>query len=670
MKIAFMDVFEQGNNAEEEITKRLQYCFEKQGHQFYVINRYGYVLSDGPDKGKHVENTDIDFFYTFNHFPNVPVLPDKCGIFFHWAPAGFLGIEQFGKYISNMYGFEDVFGGYESQSARMDALNAGFANPSMLPIGSSVPEGFSLPAKRMNDRKLFYVGINLEKKIGVQRFGNLLKYLDEKNAVNLYGPNNAFGIKGCWDGYKNYKGSIPFDGKSIIEEINKAGIVLALNSPIHHAIGTVSNRTYEAAAAGAVMISDDNPYVRHYFGDSVFYVDINQPEEKTTEQIIQILDWCNKNPEQAYQKALKSQEIFLKHLTLEKMANKAIERVKEIKQTKLQGETVDIVCHVQTIAQWQQLYGCIKTQTYRSLNLILLSPVEVYEQARNTSVFPLNWIDAATEKFPYVKALQLVKSPYFMFADQWTDMQGRHIAKTLHKLQTSDELFAYSGTYIKKYDPYGSFYYQSLNDKQIIPSFFCSFMASHGHDIERTLDCEDIFAKSAPIFKKEILSLVKTEELKQISRAVHYYLALLSIYKTGKEGLFTRILTSGYRLQENQTLFENVFPERKGYWENKKIYGTVILELYGIFCKYSKTFPACDEKYVHVSGPISSKIDNQDIDLENFISQLKKHPSFYQLMRFLSRGEKKNFPNKKERIFVYVEKHNIWKKTAQRLLKK
>lgn len=669
MKIAFMDVFEQGNNAEEEITKRLKYCFEKQGHQLYIINQYGYVLTDCADKGKHIENTDIDAFYTFNHFNNTPVLPDKCGVFFHWSPAGFVGIEQFGKYISNMYAFDDVFGGYESPVCRFDALNAGYSQPSMLHIGSSVPEGFSLPAKPMKERKLFYVGINLEKKIGTQRFGNLLKYLDEQNAVSLYGPNEVFGIKGCWDGYKNYKGPIPFDGKSIIQEISKAGIVLALNSPAHNAVGTVSNRTYEAAASGAVIISDDNPYVHKYFGDSVFYVDIHQPEEKTTQQIIKIIDWCNKNPEKAYQKALQAQQVFLKELTLDKMVKQAVSQLEKLQKEHTRGEGVDIICRVDDVAQWKQVYGSIKKQKYVPIRIILMAPEAVYQAAEKESSFPLVWVDISAGE-AWRKALDLVQSPFFMFADRWTDMQSRHIAKTIHKLQNSDELFAYSGTYLKKYDAYGSFYYKVLNDKKIVPSFFCSFMDSRGYYIEGTLACEDIFAQSAAIFKKEILQFVQPSQLQQITKAVHYYLALLSIYKTGKEGLFTNIITSGYRMLEKQTLYEDVFPERKGYWTNKKIQGTVILELYGIFCKYSKTFPACEVAYSRLSAPVEKREDANNLAISQFESQLKKHPLFYQLVRFLSKSEKKNCYSKGHRIYVYVEKHSTLKKIAKGLVKK
>ena len=65
MKIAFIDFFQQGNNAEEEITKRLKYCFEKQGDSFFIVDKFGFFIDSSEYKGKHVDETDIDFVYTF-----------------------------------------------------------------------------------------------------------------------------------------------------------------------------------------------------------------------------------------------------------------------------------------------------------------------------------------------------------------------------------------------------------------------------------------------------------------------------------------------------------------------------------------------------------------------------------------------------------------------------
>ena len=73
-----------------------------------------------------------------------------------------------------------------------------------------------------------YCGINWEKLTGKKgRFDELLKKLDENNLISIYGPEIFHGIR-PWEGYRNYKGEIPFDGISMIKEIAKCGIALVI----------------------------------------------------------------------------------------------------------------------------------------------------------------------------------------------------------------------------------------------------------------------------------------------------------------------------------------------------------------------------------------------------------------------------------------------------------
>ena len=68
----------------------------------------------------------------------------------------------------------------------------------------------SNPQLRMNT-KLMPCGINWEKLTGKKgRFDELLKKLDENNLISIYGPEIFHGIR-PWEGYRNYKGEIPFD---------------------------------------------------------------------------------------------------------------------------------------------------------------------------------------------------------------------------------------------------------------------------------------------------------------------------------------------------------------------------------------------------------------------------------------------------------------------------
>jgi hypothetical protein len=172
---------------------------------------------------------------------------------------------------------------------------------------------------RQARRKLFYAGINFERAIGSMRYGKLLKTLDEASLLDIYGPKKVYNRSNLWAGFRNYHGEIPFDGRSILKRIHEAGVCLALNSPMHNDAEVVTSRIYEGAAAGAVIISDDNTFVRTHFGNSVFYVQPNIDEVKASENILEILDWINQHPDEAYEMACRAQKVFLEELTLDTM---------------------------------------------------------------------------------------------------------------------------------------------------------------------------------------------------------------------------------------------------------------------------------------------------------------------------------------------------------------
>ena len=158
-------------------------------------------------------------------------------------------------------------------------------------------------------RRLMYCGINwerLDSKKG--RFSKLLKKLDDDDLVGIYGPEIFHGIR-PWAGYKNYKGSIPFDGVSMIDTISKSGIGLVISSDSHFKDEVVSNRLFETIAAGAVIISDCNPGVQKLLGESCLYIDTSDLDI-AYRQIKDHLSWIDKNPELASQMILKNQKLF------------------------------------------------------------------------------------------------------------------------------------------------------------------------------------------------------------------------------------------------------------------------------------------------------------------------------------------------------------------------
>jgi hypothetical protein len=166
--------------------------------------------------------------------------------------------------------------------------------------------------------KLFYIGINWERINGDRgRYHDLLTLLDEEGLIQIFGPEVFLGIK-PWEGYKSYSGEIPFDGKSVIEKINAAGICLALSSAAHQRSGIMSNRLFEGLAAGAVIIANRHPFIEKYFSDCVYYIDDTVGSTELASSVRALVMHIRSHVAEARERAVRGQQRFLKRFTLEK----------------------------------------------------------------------------------------------------------------------------------------------------------------------------------------------------------------------------------------------------------------------------------------------------------------------------------------------------------------
>ncbi len=156
-----------------------------------------------------------------------------------------------------------------------------------------------------------------------QRYIDLWTKLDQKSGFfYTYGHST-------WNNLcpNTYKGYVEGDGESFVRQINKHGICLVLHAEGHLAGGVPSGRIFEAAAAGAIIISDNHSYVREKFKDSVLYIDHTASDLYT--EITNHLDWIEENPDEANQKAIKAHEIFNSRLTLECQLNELHRNLRE-----------------------------------------------------------------------------------------------------------------------------------------------------------------------------------------------------------------------------------------------------------------------------------------------------------------------------------------------------
>lgn len=584
MKVAFYNIFGELKNAEQETLLRLEYCFKKQGHALIVFDRNGFVTSDGADKGKYVEDTNPDFMFTYNNLElAVSTFPDVFSVFFHWSPLGFVANFQTLLEIKAFNVYDMFAGTYETDVFKKVAN----ISTSEIPfIGSSVPVDFAISARKQIDRKLFYVGVNFERALIKMRYEDLFKSLDASNKIEIYGPKKVYGADNLWAGFKCYKGEIPFDGRSILEKINQAGVCLALNSPMHNDANAVSNRTYEAAAAGALIISDDNKFVRNYFKDSVFYINNNLSEEDASKKILEILDWANKNPTEAYEMAKKSSEIFKKELALDKMVEDTVSIVKQAKfntcDIAKQDDVIDVICFAYSQSDYDKICFEIDRQYYKKLNLIVLSDQNL--NVRKNDTFIKTNLEFKGRAF--WEAIPLFKGKYFMFVDVHSVMHQRHIYKNHDVLQNTGALFSYSGCYLKHKSGY-----MTLSSSPILRDEFLGFSQSYGADWHKQdlqlFLIETIFSRGCALFKKDILDFVDEDEISHISDSVHFYLACCSIIKATKLGRFSYTCTTGYNASSVEEVNEKVFSTRKFWHQNCRSAKTYIKEMNEAFFKYT-----------------------------------------------------------------------------------
>ena len=317
-------------NAESEVIRRMLVAAENVGIKFDVVSKEGFLLDSGFNKTEEsIHDGDYEFMITL-HYDDVKMW-DSFHYHTLWNPPLIsLQYSQYPNIIKNIISNDDFL--IYDDGGMSDHLQAMLIDtPRDLKGASSLTASFPATATmktNLDNPTLFYCGINWEKMIGAKpRHEGLFQLLDKLDNVKLYGPAST------WQGYKTYCGTIPFDGFSLIQEINKCGVVLALSSDFHYRAGAATNRVYEGCAAGAVVISDTNRFIKKYFGDSVLYIDFDKDHpEHMFDQIKKHLDWIKNNKDEALKLAKKSQQIFLEKFTFEKQLQDIIENHKNRKK--------------------------------------------------------------------------------------------------------------------------------------------------------------------------------------------------------------------------------------------------------------------------------------------------------------------------------------------------
>jgi phosphoglycerol transferase len=171
--------------------------------------------------------------------------------------------------------------------------------------------------------RLFYIGTRWE----TGRHGSLFEELSKVMPLDVYGPASRWAGVDC-----NYRGEIRPDGRSLLVKLRESGAALCIHSKEHRAWQLPTMRVFEAAAAGAVILADDIPFVREHFGDVILPVDADQPVEGMVEQVSEHVAWINAHPRQAAEMARQAHAIFCEKFCLERLFERLPEFVERVRQ--------------------------------------------------------------------------------------------------------------------------------------------------------------------------------------------------------------------------------------------------------------------------------------------------------------------------------------------------
>ncbi|MBU3071658.1 hypothetical protein KOI40_17655 [Aestuariicella sp. G3-2] len=377
------------DTAEDEVIQRLILASKKIDVEVIVINTSGELLDEPSRK---IGDEDVDFVIHL-HF-ETPKTYDAFSFVALWNPIDFYFEWGYRKYSSNLVTHDDFLScGSASSDDHIKRL--------CLPLGTHLEPDLHLfhslatpiLEPTLGEKKIFYVGINWERLgKGEGRHSNLLKALDETGQLEIYGPEVFQGIN-VWDGYKSFKGGLPFDGVSVIHAIHKAGITLALSSSAHVDAGLMSSRLFEGVAAGSVVIVDENEFARKNFAETLLYIKtIGESPESITSQVKMHLEWINSYPEEALKKARDAQNIFLEKFemasSLDKIYKKLPER-KKLLAEKYLNKTKDFKLVVFGFLNhfnkenFLHLVSGFEKQTYGNKKLELVVDTAEYEANKN-----------------------------------------------------------------------------------------------------------------------------------------------------------------------------------------------------------------------------------------------------------------------------------------------
>ncbi|MBE9178290.1 glycosyltransferase family 2 protein [Oculatella sp. LEGE 06141] len=440
MRIAIQNPFVDPFVAEAELSRRIYLAAKTLGWEAIEVHTSEQIRLANPDFVIALHN-------------NSPKLAGYPTYGCMWNPPSFFeGTEKFVKHVFS-------YDGYLVSSKPIDRwlfhLLYNTNKPYFTaPFYTSCPQTQYQPPHLENPR-LMYIGSNWD---GL-RFQSLFEALDHQPYMDVYGNPNG------WTHLQHaYKGSLPYDGISVLETLNRAGVGLCLHREEHCQAEAPSMRIFEIVASGAIAICGEHPFIRQAFGDSVLYIDPTPNEQEQVKQISQHMAWIQQNPAQALEMSATAHQLFSEQYSLEKLLLDLVPYHHDLISKKgfvASGDRPSLQPQVQLmmrvggrdVATIRRALDSIAHQTYQNVAVIVVQYQDVVglEQLLNqyTARMPIKLIQSPPTGFRSTQlwaGLNAVDSEYFAILDDDDVIHPNHIHTLVSLLQHHpDAGVAYSG---------------------------------------------------------------------------------------------------------------------------------------------------------------------------------------------------------------------------------
>ena len=474
-------------SAESEVITRMKRGASEIGARMVVVDGFGTVLDENQCKTNQFVNPDDLSFVISTHYETAKTV-DAFTYHVVWNPPEIpLGLEYYAERVTDQYVMNDDFLIYDYGGMSNHLRSMLMRKPRTLEGASMLTASFPRSAMlkpKLEDPKMFYCGMNWESVTGEKsRHGGLFRLLDNSGKVKFFGPEQveAWGGIRPWDGYKCYQYSIPFDGFSIVKEINECGVCLVLSSDIHRRAAAATNRVYEACAAGAVIISDDNEFMLRNFKDAALFITYNKSDPQDTfNQVMERYNWIIDHPEEALQIARNAQKVFSEKFSLDIQLQNVIERhanrVQQIREDLFAKDTqkkvlVLYVLNTQTIDDAQRRLEVVFRNTMRqhypnielaiATDLSIAGPIKAYcsRVCASATVVPMGLFDYKHSRRmtdgQAIRAMQnQIESDYFILTTSREIWFSDHITTLVRSLEDADGVCAYAGMFAEDWAKY------------------------------------------------------------------------------------------------------------------------------------------------------------------------------------------------------------------------